>query len=162
MPTITELRCRACTVKGGMVVGSAAEVEALSEIPLVRIAVAEQRMPKVQVGDHVELRPCILKDDEMRVYREEHEKGMRPWPCPLVDLFVENVEALELFWIATNEEARGYAGLFSDALLSTYSDDERVRILRRAMLALGDARIVDARQRLRTEAIEKHRLQQRK
>lgn len=159
MPTITELRCRACTVKGGTVVATAAEAEALSEIPYVRIAIAERRMPAILVGDRVELRPCITNEGEMKPYVEEHAQGKRRWPCPLVDLQPENGEALELFYLATNEETRAYAGMYAESLLADLAADERVRIMRRAVRALGDGRIVEARQRLRDAALERLRAQ---
>lgn len=162
MPTITDLRCRACTVKGGTIVATLAEAEALSEIPYVRIAIAERRMPAIQVGDAVSLRPCENKPGDYAPLVKEHAEGKRDWPCPLVELRTENAEAADLFYLATNEETRGYAGIYAESLLADYPEDERARIMRRALRALGDGRILEARQALRQKAIEEARMKARR
>jgi hypothetical protein len=158
MPTITDLRCRACTVTGGMTVATRDQAESLSDIPHVKIAIGEGRQTPFEVGDQVELRPCITDAEELAAYRAEHARGERPWPCPKVDLDFENFEAMELYWIAVNEDAGRYASVMSEALLGTFTREERLAVLRRVLRALGDEKVIAARRKLQQDAIAKARM----
>lgn len=142
-----------------MDVRTKAQAEALSDIPYVRIAIGEGRQRPFEIGDTVVLRPCVTEESDLAEYRKEHERGERAYPCPRVELEPENAEAIELFWLAVNEEAGRYASVMADALLGGLSVDGRLQVLRRVTRALGDEKVCAARRKLDKDAAAKARMQ---
>lgn len=142
---------------GGMTIGTKAQAEALADIPRVRIAVSEKRIPAPVVGDRIELPPCENRPGEYADYAKEQAEGKRQWPCPRVDLELENLEALDLFFIATNEDAGRFASVMTEALLGPFTRRERLAVLNRVLRALGDDKVIQARQALHDQAVERSR-----
>jgi hypothetical protein len=124
-PGITEARCRACTILGGCTVETEAQAW---EYTLV----AEREEDPVQVGEDLELPPCVGEAD-LAYFREKHGR-----PCPRVELRAENVDALSLFRISVREDARPLAAPLFEALCGSLPAEERAAVLQRVLNTLND------------------------
>lgn len=128
---MTEVRCRACTVLGGMTVETEQEASAVSEIPRVELAIKTGERAPIRVGDEVKLPPCV---------RDLGQYVRAGRACPRVELAPENYEAIALFGLSARDNARHLAVPYLDSVFPEQSDERR-RVIQRVMNTLMHAEV---------------------
>jgi len=126
MPHLTEARCRACTILGGCTVTERTR-DSIAALPELRGSTPE-------VGDEIELAPC-LNEYELAVYERQGR------PCPRVELEPGNGEPLRAAQLLMRDDGRIAFPEWFRAACGNWSADRRLTILDRALEALASDRV---------------------